>query len=166
MTSFKKGITIKASKENVWKTLSNLGGVHKYHPGVINSYYSTDKKEGVGAAGICELAPMGKVLETATSWEKGKKLSLRIKPLEKTPPFKGFDATITLIEEKVGEVKLEFDISYGMKLGLIGIILNKMVVESQLHKGIQGVMDGLKVHLEQGVEIKDAKDLAKYKQVA
>ena len=68
MTHFKKQIQIQASKENAWKALANLGDVHKFHPGVSKSYHTSDRISGIGATRICELYPMGKVEEIATSF--------------------------------------------------------------------------------------------------
>jgi hypothetical protein len=88
MTTITNSIRIQAPMSQVWSTISDLGGVFQFHPGVHKSYYTTDQKEGIGASRICELLPMGKVEETALAWEDGRSFSLSVIPLEKAPPFK------------------------------------------------------------------------------
>ena len=167
MTTFEKQITINASKADVWNVISNLGGVYKFHPGVEKSYYTSDQLEGIGAARVCELRPMGKIKETAINWKNGESFQLKIDPLEKAPPVKNFIAQLKLVEIDANTVEVRLRVDYKMKLGIIGKILNKLVIKSQMNAGLQGLLDGLKVHMEQGkVDIPDMKTLRKLQQVA
>ncbi|MBL4585541.1 MAG: SRPBCC family protein [Flavobacteriales bacterium] len=161
MTTFKKQITVNASKQKVWDVLSDLGGVMKFHPGVKKSYYTTDQTEGIGAARICELAPMGKIEETAVSWKDGESYTLKIDPIEKAPPVKDFLVEILLIEKGANQVVVSFNVSYDMKLGFIGTLLNKIVIRSQMETGITGLLQGMKIYAEKGTEIKDNSALKK-----
>tara|TARA_B110000211_G_C14088057_1_gene557578 strand:+ start:532 stop:1032 length:501 start_codon:yes stop_codon:yes gene_type:complete len=161
MTTFTKEITIETSKTKVWAILSDLGGVYKFHPGVVHSYYSTDSKNGVGAARICELAPMGKIEETAVDWVEGEQYTLKLDPLEKAPPLKDAKGIVKLTEVSPNQTKVTVDLSYGVKLGIIGKMLNSLVLKDQLNKGIEGLLKGLKVYAEQGKEIKNNKELYK-----
>lgn len=159
MTTFKKQITINASKQKVWDIVSNLGDIYKFHPGVSKSYYTTEEAEGVGAARICELLPAGKILETVKSWEDGSGFVLQIDPIEKAPPVKDFTGHFQLKEINLNSTNVSLTVSYEMKLGLVGDILNKVMIKSKLEKGIDALLAGLKVYIEKGMEVKDSKAL-------
>ena len=159
MTSFKKKIQINAPVQEVWKVVSNLGDIYKFNPGVSKSYYATDQTEGIGAARICELYPMGKILETATDWKEGKSFLLKIDTIEKAPPVKNFTGNFELNAIGSKQTEVSLTLTYDMKLGIIGKLLNKLILQSKMESGVEDLLKGLKVHLEQGVIIKDVSSL-------
>ena len=159
MTVFKKQITIDIPKQRVWEIVADLGSIYRFHPGVRKSYYTTDVTEGIGAARICELQPAGKILETVKYWKIESGFLLQIDPIEKAPPVKNFTGNFQLrkLDERRTEVALT--INYDMKLGAIGRLLNKLIIRSKMEEGIVGLLEGLKVYSEKGVEVKDEKTL-------
>lgn len=161
MTKFKKRITIDASKQAVWEIVSNLGDIYKFHPGVSKSYYTTDKVEAIGAARICELRPVGKILETVKNWEEGNGFLLEIEGIEKALPAKEFTGHFQLERVDNNKTQVSLTLSYEMKLGLIGDLLNKLIIRSKMEEGIDALLSGLKVHSEKGLEIKNTKTLQK-----
>lgn len=158
MTNFSKQITISSPQEKVWKTMSNLGGIYKFNPSVKTSYYISDKKEGIGAARICELYT-GKVEETASEWEDGKSFVLKIKFLEKAPPLKNVTARVDISAIDATTTEAKVTIEYATKMGIIGKTMNGLLIKSQLEKAIQQLLQGLKLNVEKGVEIKNSKAL-------
>lgn len=166
MTTFKKQVTIDVSKRQIWNVVSNLGDIYKYHPGVRKSYYTTDKVEQVGAARICELQPAGKILETVKSWEEGNGFLLEIEGIEKVPPVKEFTGQFQLEQVDKNVTLVSLTISYKMKLGLIGDLLNKLIIRSKMEEGIDALLSGLKVHTEMGLDIKDIRTLQNLLKVA
>ena len=159
MTTFKKQIIINTSQQRVWEIVSDLGGVYKFNPSVRKSYYTTRKTKGVGAARICELQPAGKILETVTHWNEGAGFTLQIDPIEKAPPVKNFKGLFQLKELKNNSTRVSVTIDYQMKLGAIGLLLNNLMIQSKMEKGIEDLLEGLKVHAETGIEIKNRKIL-------
>ena len=166
MTTFKKQITIDVPKQKVWEIISDLGSIYKFNPGVSKSYYTTDHTEGIGAARICELQPAGKILETVKNWKEGSGFLLQIDAIEKAPPFKNFNGLFELNKLNNNCTQVSVTISYGMKLGAIGLLLNKLIIRSKMEEGIVVLLEGLKAYSETGVEIKDVKSLHKLLQVA
>ncbi len=159
MTTFTKQIHIQASKAEVWDVVSNLGDIYKYNPNVHKSYYTSVVKEGKGATRICELYPNGKVSETAVEWEKEKGFLLLIEPIEGAPPVKDFSAKILLEALEPNKTRVKFTLTYKMKLGLIGELLNKIIIQSKLEEAIRQLARGLKLHMEQGVEVENVETL-------
>ncbi len=166
MTKLNKQIKISASKQEVWNVIADLGGVYKFNPNVSKSYYTSEKDGGIGASRICELRPAGKVEEVAVKWDEGTGFTLRIDPLEKAPPLKNFIVSIDITQQTTDSVLVNFDGEYSMKLGVIGKILDSVVVKSQMEKAFQDILDGLKVHIETGAEITDAESLQNLLKVA
>jgi hypothetical protein len=159
MTTFTKDITIEASKREIWSIVSDLGDIFKFNAGVCKSYYTSKYKHGVGASRICELQPAGKVEEVVTKWIEGKSFTLRIDPIEKTPPVKDFYASLSLEEISDSKTRVKCTIEYKTKLGFVGKLLNGLIIQSQMEKAIDALLNGLKLHTEKGVEILDGKTL-------
>lgn len=159
MTAFKKQIEIDAPKAKLWEIVSNLEGIDKFHPGVHKSYYTSSLEHGVGASRICELHPSGKILESVKEWKTGTSFTLQIEPLEKAPPVKNFEGNFYLKEVDSIKTQVSVVINYDMKLGSIGHLLNKLIIQSKMEAGIDSLLSGLKLHAETGAIIKDEKHL-------
>ena len=159
MTTFKKQVTIDAAQELVWQIVSNLGDIYKFHPGVSKSYYTSKIEVGMGAARICELQPTGRIRETVVQWNEGSGFLLHIDPIEKAPPVDNFSGNFELEQVDANKTSVSLTIQYDMKLGLIGELLNKLVIKSKMEEGIEALLQGLKIHTEKGLEIKDVKSL-------
>ncbi|MFI1773333.1 SRPBCC family protein [Thalassobellus citreus] len=163
MTTFFKELDIQSPKEKVWKVMANLGDINRFNPNTSKSYYSSNIKEGIGAARICELRPTGVVEETATIWNEGNGFTLKITPIKNAPPVKNMYAVLDLKSLNPKNTRVKINMEYETKLGVLGKTLNTLVIKSQMKKGIQLLLEGLKVHLEQGHDITDPKSLKQYK---
>lgn len=150
MTTVTSSIDVQAPKAEVWAALANLGGIQNFHPGVSKSYYTTNKKEGVGAARICELLPMGKVEEHVLDWQPGRELTLDVIPVEKAPPLKDATGRIELKDQGNGSVRVTMTLQYGLKFGLVGALMDRLLVRPQFTKMVPAVLKGLKRHVETG----------------
>ena len=158
MTRFNFTETINAPKHVVWEKVADLGYIQNFNPGVTKSYYNTDEVEGVGAGRICHLAPMGVIEETASAWEDGKSFTLEIYPVEKVPFFKHATATFVLSEVDGNTTQVNFDMRYEMK-GVIGRFMDVAFNRKRFKKGMQGILMGLKAHVETGRVIHTFTDL-------
>ena len=133
MTAITSTIRIQASKDEVWKILADLGGVQNFHPGVAKSYYTSDVKEGLGAARVCELLPMGKVEEHVVDWKHGEEMVLTIAPLEKAPPLRDARGRIQL-EVDGDETVVTMSLQYGLAFGLLGRLMDALMVQSSVQE--------------------------------
>lgn len=164
MISFKKQIVINSAKENVWNVLANIGDVYKFHPGVEKSYCTTNKKEGLEAARVCEVYPSTKVLETVKEWEQGQRYLLEIDPIEKAPPVKNFTAEVQVKQLSKEQTQVSLIMNYDMKLGILGQLMNKLMIEAKFQEAINDLLKGLKIYMEEGKEVKDVKALKTFLQ--
>ena len=152
MTTFSSTIYVDAPKDAVWTILADLGGIQKFHPGVRKSYYTTEQREDVGAARVCELLPMGAIEEKAVEWQEGEHYVLTIDPLEKAPPFKQAFGRLAAQEEGAG-TRVMMTLDYNLKFGPLGSLIDVLMVRPQMRKVIPNVLLGLKHYAETGEEV-------------
>ena len=69
--TIKKTITIKASKDKVWKKISNIVGLPSWLPDVTKTEYLSMRKKDVGAIRLITFADGNKIEEHIVAWEKG-----------------------------------------------------------------------------------------------
>lgn len=149
MPRFNNTIHIDAPRSIVWEAIADLGGIQAFHPGVTRSYYTSEQTEGVGASRRCELKPMGSVDERAIDWRPGKSVTLEVKGGPKGPPFKSAQGRMWVDEDGTG-TRAGLDFEYELKFGLIGLLLDRLVMRRQFQKMLPAVLRGLKDHLEPG----------------
>lgn len=162
MTVIERSLVIEAEQGAVWTKLANLGGIQDFNPSVKKSYYNTDLKEGTGSGRICEFHGVGIVNEVATEWRPGEGYTLKIVPIEKIPFFREGYARFTLEAKGSGSTLVHVHFEYSVKGAFIGAMMNKLAIKAQFAKGFDGILKGLKRHLEEGVLIDSLKDLKGY----
>ena len=69
--TIKRTITIKASKDKVWRKISNIVGLPSWLPDVTKTEYLSMRKKDVGAIRLITFADGNKIEEHIVSWEKG-----------------------------------------------------------------------------------------------
>lgn len=150
MATMTKSIIIPASKEKVWAKLADLGGVVQYHPFVSNSYYYTDDQEGVGAGRVCEFPNGMKVTETASNWQPGEEYTLNIEFVEgQKPPMRNVHATLRIQDVENG-TQVQVVMSYDMRFGVLGDLMNKMMISQKYGNMLDGMLKGLKHNVTTG----------------
>jgi carbon monoxide dehydrogenase subunit G len=155
MTSIRTEIRINAPREKVWTVLADLGAIQQFNPGVKKSYYTSESRQGVGASRVCELRPLGAIEESALDWQEGKSFTLDIRPLSKAPPFKKATGRFQL--DSVGQkTRVALDIDYTLRFGLLGRLLDALMVRPQFRKAVPELLLGLKHHVETGEPVDPA----------
>ncbi|MBT8197967.1 MAG: SRPBCC family protein [Acidimicrobiia bacterium] len=147
MGKFSISTTIDRPRHEVWQTLADLGSIEVWNPGVVKSYWTSDHREGLGAARHCDLKPFGTLEERATAWDHGERLTIDIHEHTKMP-FDRAEADFVLSDEG-GGTRVDLHYSYHMKYGPIGRLVDRFAVRKQLIKGLGGLLKGLKRHVEQ-----------------
>ena len=67
----KKTIKINASKDKVWKKISNIVGLTSWLVDVTKTEYLSQKKKGVGAIRLITFEDRNEIEEHIVAWEKG-----------------------------------------------------------------------------------------------
>ena len=150
MTTIRSEIAIAAPKEKVWETIADLGGIYKFHLAVNHSYYTSDKKDGIGAARVCEFTNGGAISETVVDWQDGRSLTLSLNPLKKMPPFSTKSSGTLCVSERDGSAVVTMEMNYSLRFGILGRLMDAMMVRREFTKIVPKVLAGLKHHVETG----------------
>lgn len=149
MSSFSTEVFIQAKPEEVWKVLSDIGEIHTWNPGVIDSHVTSEPDQGVGAARFCDLGGGNYLDESVVVWDPKRALTMRI--TDTNLPFKSADIRFSLQEEGEGTV-VEVSPLYELKYGVIGRAFDALYVKRTYEKGMQSLLQGLKENIEAGHE--------------
>lgn len=145
MTQLHHEIYINASPEKVWAALANLEAVGKYNPLVTETYITTTKQRGIGAVRHCEFTPKGFAKERVTDWEEG--MLLGIETTESSFPMK-ICRWKTHLSPQGGGTLVSQDLEYSMKFGLLGQLMNTLIMKKKYNSILGDIFVGLKKYVE------------------
>ena len=151
MTTMTKDIQINAPKEKVWEILSNMETVQNYDPMVINAFYTSDIKEGVGASRQCDLPEGGYVKERITAWNLDEGYSLKVyEDSEPDSPLENQVAHFALAENEQG-TKVTMTFEYNLKAD---VPVDPQEMEQMwAEEALPGILAGLKHYIETGEQM-------------
>jgi hypothetical protein len=142
MRELEARIEIKASKQAVWEVMADFGSAAAWAPGMRQSSLKSEKKTGVGCHRFMRHKWGFNIEEIVTQWIQGSGYSFK---LTQAPyPMRDVCETWVLKQNDV-QVLLTVTVSYGMRLGLIGALLDRVlvrfIVARELRLGICGLRD-------------------------
>ena len=144
---------INAPKEQVWATLADIGSIHKWNPGVSNSYTTSDLEGGEGATRHCDLTGSNNYLEErAFDWQEGAGFSIDI--YDTNLPLKSNVVRFDVSEAGDG-TRVTLTSDYQLKFGPIGLVMDALFARRQAEQGFRGLLAGLKHHIETGETVGD-----------
>jgi len=143
-------VTIKASATEVWQVLQYPGNIADFHPLVKKSETISNQLQGDSCERRCAFIPMGIAEETVTQWEAGQSFTTEISGGEKMPPLKYMRGHIELQPVDNETSIVCFTLTYKLKYGLIGRLMNALMVRKQFSKAPPQYVFGLKQYVETG----------------
>lgn len=146
MTTLTNRITVNASAQDVWTVLADLEELDKYDPTVKTSTIISTQRTGLEAARKV-LMRDGKnwFNERITEFEPGKALCYQL--TECSFPIKGLRHSYRFKPTPTG-TEVEQVMEYTVKFGLLGKLMDRMMIRKQTSAGIQKFFAGLKTHVE------------------
>jgi ribosome-associated toxin RatA of RatAB toxin-antitoxin module len=146
MATIHNEILINAPIGKIWATLTNLELLEKYDPTVKRSRLTSDQKTNVGAARRVEMQD-GKnwFEETLTVFEPNRSLAFELTAC--SFPVHRLKHTYSF-EQVDGKVKVRQVMDYQVKFGLLGKVMDALVVRRQSDAGIKKFFAGLKSYTE------------------
>jgi ligand-binding SRPBCC domain-containing protein len=153
MTVLENAIRIDTTPEKVWSVLTSLDALAKYDPGVSKVEIVSEAKVGPGAARRCDLAPGGWFKERVTDWRPSEALSFEL--CECSLPVRRLRHDYTLTKEE-GATVVRQRMEYELKFGLLGKLLDAVMVRRKWNAGIKGFLAGLKRYAETDQRSADA----------
>jgi hypothetical protein len=146
MTVLENSIRIDTTPDQVWSVLATLDALASYDPGVAKAEMVSATREGPGAARRCDLAPGGWFKERVVDWRPNEALSFEL--YECTLPVRRLRHSYTLVGE-AGTTVVRQRMEYALKFGLLGKLLDAVMVRRKWDAGIKGFLAGLKRYAEE-----------------
>ena len=139
-------IDIDAPVNDVWKILAKLDDVENFIDAVTRSYYSTDQKEGVGAARTCEVEGFGTLVEEIVDWKDGETLTYAIEGMPKL--VKHAESKWVLEAKHPQQTTLTVTSTIETRYGAFGRLMEKIALKPKLGPTLRGVVRQFKDHVE------------------
>lgn len=139
-------ISINADLEKIWSILANPAILDQYDPTVKKSTLISIEKTGIGAKRKVDMFD-GKnwFEEKITEFEPNKKLCYQL--TDCSFPIKGLKHSFTF--EKTGnQTKVKQEMIYKVKFGLLGKILDGLMIKKQSDAGVKKFFEGFKKYAE------------------
>ncbi len=157
--------TIKAPSSEIWAVLSDFSNIQMFHPNVQDVDQLSEADRGLGAARRCNFYGGGSAVEKITGWEEGRYFGCTVSggpaPIQNATAAMG----VNKIDSQHSEVYIEMN--YVPKWGILGKILNLLVLRFAMQSTFKKVLKGLQLHLETGELIgKNGKSTPRISQAA
>jgi ribosome-associated toxin RatA of RatAB toxin-antitoxin module len=146
MTTLHNEIVINAPIEKIWDALTDIERLDKFDPTVKKSTAITQEKSGIGAKRKVDMLD-GKnwFEEKVTSFKQNEGLEYELTACS----FPVHKLKHTYSFEKIGgQIKVKQVMQYQMKFGLLGKLMDAMMVRKKSDSGIKQFMAGLKDYSE------------------
>ncbi|HXS36212.1 MAG TPA: SRPBCC family protein [Flavipsychrobacter sp.] len=142
MTTLKNEIAINAPVDKIWAVLSDLALLEKYDPTVLKSELISVEKSGIGAKRKVYMKD-GKnwFEEKITIWQPNQTLTIQLTNC--TFPIKGLRHSYSFSSSGDNTIVKQV-MEYEVKFGLLGKLMNWMMIKKQSDRGVKLFMDGLK----------------------
>ena len=146
MTTLHNEITIDAPIEKIWAALANMEELEKYDPTVLKSTATTDAKNGLGTARKVDMRD-GKnwFREKVTVFKPNEALAFELTacsfPIHQLTHSYSFHATGS-------QIKVKQVMQYQVKFGLLGRIMDGLMIRKKSDRGIKQFFAGLKSYVE------------------
>ena len=147
MTQLLNETTIQGSLHDIWQALSHIESLGKYDPTVKDAKALSISKEGKKARRKVTMRD-GKnwFEEECTVWEPEKALKYELTAC--SFPVHQLNHSYSFEPQQNGEIKVKQIMTYTMKYGFLGKILDSLIVKKQSQKGIRLFLQGLKDFIE------------------
>ena len=142
MTTLYNEITVNTSVDKVWAMLTNLELLDQYDPTVQKSTLVSTEKTGLGAKRkVLMLDGKNWFEENITAFKPNEALTYQL--TDCSFPINGLKHSYTF--EKVGnQTKVKQLMEYTVKFGLLGRLLDTLIIRKQTEGGIKKFFVGLK----------------------
>jgi uncharacterized protein YndB with AHSA1/START domain len=148
-TAFSEEIAIDAPIERAWEVLADLASIHTWDPDVKSSRLTTHHGEGVGAARHSTLLRGRRHLdEVVVDWEPLKRITMRITATNLA--LEAADIRFMLRGTTNGVI-VSVSPAYTVRFGILGKILNRLVIGPRYRRRVASLLRGLKTHIEDPV---------------
>lgn len=145
-TKLNHSIVVDAPIEVVYATLSQIDNVAQWVEAVEKAACVSEKKQGLGAVRECRLTDGSVVREQVTKVVENRLIEMEM--IAHDLPVRYFKWQISM-NEKGEQILIEQHTQYKVKFGLVGTLMNHLMVKNELDRTLKGAYNGLKTYIEQ-----------------
>lgn len=135
---------IEASPEVIWAVLSDFHRVDRWAPLVTRVRPLGTVPSGPGMGRRCQLRRLGRVDEVVNVWEPLERIGYRVTPLG---PVDTSQSLWELESNGAGGTHVRLRLSYGMRFGIVGRLLDAFAVRRILARSLEGALALLRRHV-------------------
>lgn len=151
MTDVSADTVLAMSRTQAWSYLRDFTLAQYYVPGVMGLEITTEQRDGPGASRRVFCKGRKPVDETVTRWEEGRGFTVRLHHGDKpNAPFKHAEFTYWLDDTPDGRALIRTTMSYEPPFGILGRILDRLVLRRAVSSTLQSIVVGLKQVCETG----------------
>ncbi len=144
MSTVTKQTKINAPANEVWGAIADFGGVYKWAPNVSSSYSTTEANGGVGAGRHCEVPGFGGIDEEIVEWKEGHSYKYQV---ENIGPI-GKLVNEWSVTSDGNNSLVTTNVSYHMRFGIMGALMDRLIVRRSIRKAMAQGQAGLKGYVE------------------
>ena len=153
-------MTVKACIERVidvpvdraWELLSDFSHVHLIHPIVETVDQQSVDGRGLGAVRQCNMYDGNYALERIIAWDEAHR-SYKVQLIDSSLPVKSILATLSVQDAGNDKSKLLVEMNIKAKYGLLGKIMERLVMKPQLGGTVGDLLGGVEAYDKTGKEI-------------
>ena len=145
-------VIVNLPRAEVWQRLRDLTIAHKYVPGLRDCRMTTTQREGVGASRRVYTTSGMEMDETVAEWREGQGFVIRLHDGDKPPPPIFEEASFHYILEDApgGATRFLPTMTYTLKFGVLGRLLDALLINMIVRSNMKKVGQGLKQFYESG----------------
>ena len=138
--------------DRAWEILSDYSHVHRIHPIVETVDQKSVDGRGLGAVRQCNMYDGNYAVERIIAWNEADR-SYKIELIDSSLPVKSIFANLSVKEAGFNRSKLVVEMDIKAKYGLLGKIMERLVMKPQLGGTIGDLLGGVEVYEKTGKEI-------------
>lgn len=139
--------------DEAWELVSDFAHVNVIHPlvGTVDQI-TPDKSRGLGAVRKCHLYDGNHAVEKIVEWDEANKTYL-IRLIDGSLPMKVVLAKLTAEAYGRNKTKLSADMDLQAKYGLLGKIMERLVIKPKLGGALGDLFAGVEYHSKTGKDV-------------
>ena len=149
MSTAKLTRTIDAPSSKIWAVLSDFSNIQIFHPNVHDVDQLGEVDRGLGAERRCNFHGGGSAVEKIITWDDDQKF-FTCTVTEISAPILDVTAGMGVEEIDPGRSNVYLEMNYVPKWGILGKILDVLVLRFAMQATFNKVLKGLQLHLETG----------------
>jgi uncharacterized protein YndB with AHSA1/START domain len=144
--------SVASSVDEVWSALADFGGIHRFSAAIDTSPINPGTPTtGVGAERTCNMYDGNHIQERVT--ESVEKSRLDIEIFDTSMPLKSAHVRFDLKPTSDGGCEVTMTMDYVVKFGIIGQVMDAVMMRSMMTKSLNRLLAGLDEYLRTGKPI-------------